>query len=253
MTLLNKNVTAILFGIFLFLIWMFVADAGYIALFHLHVSIGHLAYLSLLVLLPFRLQTHWIWIASSTLALLDLLHLIYQTNDLKPPSWSQYSLFIMIAVLLLLVLAIALSRIKQDIAVSRQSTVIIAFSTIFAMSVYHLINVYLKFVQLVPNEQRSIMIGGLEIHHINYGIILLAFVPLLCHAKEKTTGIFSFAILILIGLIYGTVFDESFYYMLDAVTDDAYFSPLIVGLQFLFAVVVFLSWPARSNQRRHHA
>jgi len=253
MTLLNKNVTAILFGVFLFGIWMSITDAGYIVLFHLHISIGHFAYLLLLILLPFRLQMHWIWMVSSTLALLDLLHLIYQTNDLKIPAWPQYALFSMGTILLLLILAIALSHIKQDITIDRQSTVVIALSAIIAMSVYHLINVYLKFVQHIPNEQRSIMIGGLEIHHINYGIILLAFVPLLFYAKEQITSIFSFVILILIGLIYGTVFDESFYYILDAVTDDAYFSPLIIGLQILFAVVVFLSWPARSNQRRHHA
>lgn len=253
MTLLNKNVTAILFGVFLFGIWMSITDVGYIVLFHLHISIGHFAYLLLLILLPSRLQMHWIWMVSSTLALLDLLHLIYQTNDLKIPAWPHYALFTMGAILLLLILAIALNHIKQDITIDRQATVVMALSAIIAMSIYHLINVYLKFVQHVPNEQRSIMIGGLEIHHINYGIVFLVFVPLLFHATKKTAGFFSVAILILIGLIYGTVFDESFYYMLDAVTDDAYFSPLIIGLQILFAVVVFLSWPARSNRRKHHA
>ena len=253
MTSLNKKFTGVLFGFLLYGIWMFLTNSEYFTIYHLHISIGHLAYLSLLILLPFRFQMHWIWMVSSTLALLDLLHLIYQTNDLKIPSWSQYTLFIMGTVLLLLMLAIALSHIKQNTTVSRQSTVVIAFSAVIAMSVYHLINVYLKFVQHVPNEQRSIMIGGLEIHHINYGIILLTFVPLLFYAKEKMANFFSFVILILIGLIYGTVFDESFYYMLDAVTDDAYFSPLIIGLQFLFAGAIFLSWTVRSNRRTRHA
>ncbi len=253
MSSIQKNFTAILLGGLLYGIWILFVKKGYVPIGHFHISIGHLGYLILLSLHPFRIKWHPAWTAAATLALLDLLHLIYLTNDRTTPPISRYLIYMLGATLVLLLMVWTLERIKSDTFVSGQSTIVVALSALITISTYHLINFYLKYVQHVPNEQRSIMIGGLEIHHINYGIILLVFVPLLFHATKKSVNLLSVMSLVFIGFIYGTVFDESFYYMLDAVTDDAYFSPPIIGLQSFFAVFVFLSWVMHTRWKNHHA
>jgi hypothetical protein len=81
--------------------------------------------------------------------------------------------------------------------------------------------------QGVPNEERSVFLGPVESHHINWGVILVVVVvglwPLLARrAWSRWVGILA------MGLAWGLVLDEWLYYALVAVTDAAYFSSVTV-------------------------
>jgi hypothetical protein len=101
----------------------------------------------------------------------------------------------------------------------------------------------------VPNEARSLWIGGQEIHHavtasvagFLLGSVLLA---------RPSTGVRLFAALAL-GVIAGAVADESLYLCLASVTDDAYTEATsltgacLFGL--LYALVMTIAWKVRGR------
>ena len=81
----------------------------------------------------------------------------------------------------------------------------------------------------VPNADRSLMLGGYEIHHINYGLLLLPLAHLAFTRTGDRTGTRPFSVAF-IGVALGLIADQCVYYMLRAVTDDAYFSvPVVLG------------------------
>jgi hypothetical protein len=79
----------------------------------------------------------------------------------------------------------------------------------------------------VPNEERSVFLGPVESHHINWGVILVVVIvgiwPLLVdRAWSRWLGIAA------VGLAWGLVLDEWLYYALVEVSDAAYFSSITV-------------------------
>lgn len=81
--------------------------------------------------------------------------------------------------------------------------------------------------QGVPNEERSVFLGPVESHHINWGVFLVVIVvglwPLLApRGWSRWLGI------VAMGLAWGLVLDEWLYYALVDVSDAAYFSSTTV-------------------------
>jgi hypothetical protein len=75
----------------------------------------------------------------------------------------------------------------------------------------------------VPNEDRSLIVGGVEIHHLNWGVLFLF--ALISTAYLWPSGRMTFtAVSILLGLSAGMVWDEWFYYARTIVSDAAYFA-----------------------------
>lgn len=87
------------------------------------------------------------------------------------------------------------------------------------------------------------MINGLEFHHINYGIILLVIVPFLFNYlynfKSKKYKLLGYSF---IGFIYGTVFDEAYYYMLQEISDNAYFEISTTLASLGIMILAFMIW-----------
>ncbi len=74
----------------------------------------------------------------------------------------------------------------------------------------------------VPNEERSVMLGGVELHHINWGIILIVVVVMIS-ASIELAMLWRMLLAAVTGFGVGMILDEWFYYMARQVTDDAYF------------------------------
>ena len=111
---------------------------------------------------------------------------------------------------------------------------------------YHISNIWL-YSQGVANKDRSIFINNLEIHHIDYGVILLIFVPFLFKYFNKYSKKFYFFAYAFIGFIYGTVFDECFYYMntykSEEQFDKLYLNSIsVMVISVIIIAVSFGSW-----------
>lgn len=101
----------------------------------------------------------------------------------------------------------------------------------------------------IPNKERSLMINGVEIHHINIGIILL----LLVGTFESFILSFSKAIyIVLISVAIGSITDQSFYIFLNKTTDKAYgesFSTIgAIILPFFIGIMMLLV--SRTHNKR---
>ena len=75
----------------------------------------------------------------------------------------------------------------------------------------------------VPNEERSVMWANVEMHHINWGIVLVVAIAMLwvLFSRGKWSRILG---VLLLGVGLGFIWDEWIYYALAKVTDDVYFS-----------------------------
>lgn len=95
----------------------------------------------------------------------------------------------------------------------------------------------------VPNEARSLFVAGLEVHHLTWGILLVAAAAL--HGPRLwCRGAGHWSMLAVTGFGLGLVFDEWFYCTLRTPTDEAYFhlSTLVsaVAVSILFPILWLL-------------
>ncbi len=209
------------------------------------IHLGNISYMCLLFLSIYLVKSiniiKSLWIFFSTLASLDMLALMYIKNNKDIPINFLYDFPILDIVLISLLITFFVKNIdfKVDFLPKKAILIMFVFSLV-TMFVYHASNYYLKVVKNVPNEDRSIFIGDLEFHHINYGLMLLIFVPLFFKLAQKISSKLSFFIYAFIGFIYGTVLDESYYYILKDVTDEAYLYPRVVVIQLIFTLILFV-------------
>ena len=211
----------------------------------LDIHLGNIAYISLILLSVYLVKSKNIikslWIFFSTLSLLDMTSLMYIKNQKHIPTNFLYDFPIIDIILISLLITVLTKKIDFKINNLAKKNILTMFIfSIIAMIIYHGSNYYLKIVKHVPNEDRSIFIGDLEFHHINYGLALLVLLPLLYKIAQNVSSKISFFIYAFIGFIYGTVIDESYYYMLKDVTDEAYLYPHVVIIQFIFSIIIFL-------------
>jgi len=248
--LLKSNISVLLLAIVIYILWYncFLSKIV-LSLQYYNISLGHIGYIGLLIV-PFFLIFKFdifkkLWIFFSALAILDLKNLIYITNEKIDKIYSHlFDSYSIAAITLLFLLTSYLTIAKdKDLISSKIKLVYVFFSSIFFMFVYHFSNYYMKEIKHISNEDRSIMINGLEIHHINYGIILLVFLPIVLKIISKVSNKLALILLnIYIGFIYGTVFDEAYYYMLKKVSDEAYLYLSVIGVQVLITIIIFALW-----------
>jgi hypothetical protein len=86
----------------------------------------------------------------------------------------------------------------------------------------------------IPNEERSIFICGVEIHHMIPGLLTMAFLGVLSFRRSLWRRIWPFAVVVY-GVAAGTYLDQIGYAMLAEMSDKAY-----GGFQSLGAAVVAL-------------
>ena len=215
---------------------------------YLHISLGHIGYISLLLIPAFfvidNMYFQKLWIFFSTLTLLDLPNLLYITNN-QPINnsifFSSLTIIILITLFFLAnLLGISKSMLSTPVTTKYKDLIIVGLSSLVFIIIYHGLN---NFSRHIPNNERSIYIANLEFHHINIGIILLIWVPFMFkYISRISKRICKILGYIFIGFIYGTVFDESFYYMLQNVSDENYFNMLITSTTLLITIVSFIVW-----------
>jgi uncharacterized membrane protein YqjE len=209
-----------------------------------------MGYLGLLIVPAFLvIDEHFLqklWIFFTGLTILDLPPLMYIVNSKMIDSYiytSSITLTIL-AYLSLIAMLYGISKSTKSINVKTEPKIVLLVfsSSLFFAIAYHGLNFYLKNYEKIPNEERSIFINGLEFHHINYGLVLLVLVPFLFKYASKLSSLKATSMYLFISFIYGTVFDECYYYMLSDMTDAAYLYPSVMGIQLLFMIIVFAVW-----------
>lgn len=255
---LKLNLLVFLLSLAIYTFWYFCDLGSLFSYSYLHISLGHIGYLGLLLIPAFlvienKYLQKW-WIFFSGLALLDLPVLMYITNN-KPIDSSIFFSSINLTILIFLFLitifyGISKSITKIGFVANKKNLLIIFISSFIFMSIYHGTNYYLKEIMGILNEKRSIFIGGLEFHHINYGIILLTLVPFLFKYASRLSSIYRFLVYIFIGFIYGTVFDECVYYMLQDINDVTYQYPIPILASVIIMCASFTLWFYIINRKK---
>ena len=105
----------------------------------------------------------------------------------------------------------------------------------------------------IPNEGRSLIISGYEIHHTNYGLLLIyvsGHLFYFCSAAKLKN-----AALVLLALGIALVYDQISYYAMSSITDAAYLSPASYAGAITIAAIpiIILFWqtcqPTRTARR----
>lgn len=104
----------------------------------------------------------------------------------------------------------------------------------------------------IPNEGRSLIVGGLEIHHLNFGVLLLVASVLLLSRFPASLPWWRGLLLGVLGVAVGLIADEWLYYAATEVTDQAYFEPLTWQSALLLSSALLATWFvwARNEARR---
>jgi hypothetical protein len=98
----------------------------------------------------------------------------------------------------------------------------------------------------VPNEERSLILLGYEIHHINIGVLVLAIlVPLIKEFRK------SFFFATAVGFGYGSIIDQGGYYNLSEISDTSYGGMLsTISAICLFVILSISSYFVYLNKAR---
>lgn len=246
---LKIDLLLMLLAILIYMGWYILNIGAYFSFTYLHISVGHFGYMGLLFTPAFFvIENNFlqkIWIFFTSLTLLDLQNMMYITNDLSLNMDNIFFNSVNIIILMLLFLLVTLFGTSKSISskgfvTKWKDLMIVMISSFIIILIYHAINLLIR---EIPNEDRSCYIGGLECHHINYGILLLVIVPFIFKFVSRL-DLVAFKVLgyIFIGLIYGTVFDESFYYMLQDVSDNNYFDILVTLISIMIMLISFFIW-----------
>jgi hypothetical protein len=101
--------------------------------------------------------------------------------------------------------------------------------SLFIVSILLFFRLYNVFMRDIPNEERSLMIAGIEIHHIISGLFILSFSTILIlnfPSKSRVVLIFYCLGLAMIG-------DQITYFLMYPLTDAAFFTPFsLIGAIF---------------------
>ena len=253
---LKINFIIMILALIIYLFWYLCGISEFILNFqNIKISLGHISYMGLLFLPAYLVIENdllqKLWIFFSSLSLLDLINLIYITNgkleQLPYNFFSSTFLFILIILFFIVIFfAISKSITTVDFKTKFKDLLIVIYSSVFFVFIYHLSNIWLV-SKNIKNIDRSLFINNLEIHHINYGIFLLIFVPFLFKYISRLSNKLKFLGFTFIGFIYGTVFDESFYYMNEFKTeiqyDKLYLNNIFILLISLIIMIVsFFIW-----------
>lgn len=121
----------------------------------------------------------------------------------------------------------------------------------FAMFVFFQVSNRVLRLSGVANEDRSLMISGVEVHHLTWGPFLVlasgTWWRFLAHYRLPR-------LMAVLGLSlgFGMIWDQWFYYMLQDLTDDAYFgvSTVLTALLAIVGFPVIWLWNQNAASKR---
>jgi len=247
--ILKINFLILISSLIIYFFWHILEISKLLSFTSIHPSIGHLSYLVLLLTPVFMISNaskiYYTWIFFSIMTLLDLWNMILLSNhqlfnwNTALNSENGHNAFILLYISFFIIV-MSIIDFGNKRTISNQDFLAITGSSILFLSLYQFYNHLNK---SIPNEERSIFMGGMEIHHIHFGLLLLVLTPLfykyLILSKKLSNKIIGY---IIMGYIYGSVFDESFYYMLTNVTDEAYFDYRITSLSVFIMILCISFW-----------
>ncbi len=99
----------------------------------------------------------------------------------------------------------------------------------------------------IPNEERSLMLNGYEVHHIVTGTVLFVIATLMIITPPVKEAFFVAFVLAAIGLQFAA--DEWSYYFMEVVDDAAYFSSTSwIGAIIAETILICSAWWALNQQ-----
>lgn len=145
---LKQNLLVLVSVLLLYSFWYLFDIGKYLSFSYLHISLGHIGYLGLslipafLVLEKESLQKIWIFFAG--IALLDLIPMVYITNNKSPYEYSFLNSSTIVIVFALFFLAIlyglSKSRNNKNLIVKAKDLLIVVSSSVISIAAYHGIN-----------------------------------------------------------------------------------------------------------------
>ncbi len=179
------------------------------------------------------------WFGCSAVALADLPIMATRASQAAQPP-RDLAAGALLAAAILLPLA-RWSRGRRRLSPVTRSEVLISWAAAMAtIAGYQGFNLLARAAG-VPNEERSVIVGGIEWHHVNWGILLLP-VAVVAASSLEVPGPKRLALALVTGLGVGMVLDQWYYYMGEQVTDESYFEPATWGSALALGVVLLGVW-----------
>ena len=184
------------------------------------------------------------WGFVAVLVILELPSLNYRANDI---AYSPSSTLLVAQVLVAGGYTFAYQRWASVVGGITKSQIVTVSLVSLVIVLFYQISNRLLLAQGVPNEDRSLMLWGLELHHINIGILGLLAVPFVSN-NGRLFSLFT----ILLGVSCGMVWDQWLYFTLNEVTDAAYFksSTVISGVAAALLIPAFWVTSISGNRSR---
>jgi hypothetical protein len=93
-------------------------------------------------------------------------------------------------------------------------------------------------------------VGGIEVHHLNIGVLLLVTAVLLLTRFPNRLPWWRGLLVAWVGVAVGLIADEWFYYSATEVTDAAYFEPVTWISALLLSLAMLATWCAWARNDR---
>jgi hypothetical protein len=190
-----------------------------LSLGHYTIHPANIAVVALAVWFPVRHANPWfsrLWYVMLGIALDGMVFLIIKSSYGYYSSPAIYGAAALLAIYILASVSIR-SPISQDFDDVHPRVMLLCAAIIIL--VLRLVDFA---IAEIPNEARSLFIGGFEIHHINGGVVGLI---LLDHLRRPRSPFLRSIHDIAAGTAMGSVLDQGLYYALSEVSDVAYREP----------------------------
>ncbi|MGA1841587.1 MAG: hypothetical protein ACMUIU_13270 [bacterium] len=217
------------------------------------INLGNIGFFFLILcgtLLIAGINTRWIWVGTAV-AFDQMIYLICKSN----PSFGFFSIQSILGSVIFLVISILFIMFfdvqsRTRIYSSLKSRFFYIFLIAIVIGIFR-ISQLLLYKMGVSNEHRSIILLGFEIHHINFGLIMvwiLAHIIYFFPLSEKLKRIS--AILLAVGIAF--ISDQISYYALKEITDISYNQfPSFMGAFSVLIIIMILQFliPFRTNKK----
>jgi len=227
-----------------------------INIYYLKIYIGHIFYVILLSF-PFFLlykksyykkTINIIWIVLTTAVLVSLPYLLFLTNEIKIDIDKVDNILLGLIVFQIFNLYLFNKKQKEKLSFYEKDIKIILLVAIMLILFLQISTFIMNDIYHIDNEHRSAFLyqcvygKKLELHHINYGLIGIIFLPSLIKVFSIYAKKYSIILTIVLGIFYGMVWDEWLYYMYKHVTDAAYRSLATIISSFIGMYFTYLIW-----------
>lgn len=194
---------------------------GGFKLFTLDLYLSNVAFIVFAALYPFE-RTHKVIGTVWCLAVGAMLHgvvFLSLKHEHEIQGWSVLALSLAVLFIYLVLKHFSIKQFKPLPSAAHLENKAIAILALFAALTIVIFRTLDAALVDIPNEQRSILLFGVEFHHVNFGVILLLAMDMLGYARRQGKYMLG---LIVAGFGLGMVIDQSVYFALEQITDDSY-------------------------------